>query len=55
MNGQPVMPHLRAWTDDSLRFTNVTDQTNEGRTSDAEFTTLASLLPLDHGAVAFAR
>jgi phosphoglycerol transferase MdoB-like AlkP superfamily enzyme len=31
----------------------VTDQTNEGRTSDAEFTTLVSLLPLDHGAVAF--
>src|SRR5439155_14822457 len=26
---------------------------NEGRTSDAEFTSLASLLPLEHGAVAF--
>ena len=38
---------------DSLRFTNVTDQTSEGRTSDAEFTTMTSLLPLDHGAVAF--
>ena len=47
------MPHLRRWTGDSLRFTNVTDQTSEGRTSDAEFTTLTSLLPLDHGAVAF--
>jgi lipoteichoic acid synthase len=53
VDGQDVMPHLRAWADDSLRFTNVTDQTNEGRTSDAEFTTLTSLLPLDHGAVAF--
>jgi phosphoglycerol transferase MdoB-like AlkP superfamily enzyme len=51
--GQEVMPHLRRWTGDSLRFTNVTDQTSEGRTSDAEFTTLTSLLPLDHGAVAF--
>jgi len=50
---QEVMPHLRRWTADSLRFTNVTDQTNEGRTSDAEFTTMTSLLPLDHGAVAF--
>jgi lipoteichoic acid synthase len=50
---QEVMPHLRRWTDDGLRFTNVTDQTSEGRTSDAEFTTMASLLPLDHGAVAF--
>jgi len=53
VNGQPVMPHLRQWIGDSLRFTNVTDQTSEGRTSDAEFTTMASLLPADHGAVAF--
>jgi lipoteichoic acid synthase len=50
---QDVMPHVRTWSGDSLRFTNVTDQTNEGRTSDAEFTALVSLLPLDHGAVAF--
>ena len=53
VDGQEVMPHLRRWTADSLRFTNVTDQTSEGRTSDAEFATLTSLLPLDHGAVAF--
>jgi lipoteichoic acid synthase len=51
--GQEVMPHLRRWAADGLRFTNVTDQTSEGRTSDAEFTTMTSLLPLDHGAVAF--
>jgi phosphoglycerol transferase MdoB-like AlkP superfamily enzyme len=51
--GQEVMPHLRRWADDSLRFTTVTDQTSEGRTSDAEFTTMTSLLPIDHGAVAF--
>src|SRR5207237_2194678 len=50
---QEVMPHLRRWSADTLRFTNVTDETNEGRTSDAEFTTMTSLLPLDHGAVAF--
>jgi lipoteichoic acid synthase len=53
VGGQEVMPHLRRWTSDSLRFTNVTDQTSEGRTSDAEFTTMTSLLPLYHGAVAF--
>lgn len=53
VDGQEVMPHLRRWTGDSLRFTNVTDQTSEGRTSDAEFSTLTSLLPLDHGAVVF--
>jgi lipoteichoic acid synthase len=53
VDGQKVMPHLRQWSSDSLRFTNVTDETGEGRTSDAEFTTMVSLLPLDHGAVAF--
>ena len=53
VGGQEVMPHLRRWIADSLRFTNVTDQTSEGRTSDAEFVSLVSLLPLDHGAVAF--
>ena len=53
VGGQDVMPHLRRWSDEALRFTNVTDQTSEGRTSDAEFTTLVSLLPADHGAAAF--
>jgi phosphoglycerol transferase MdoB-like AlkP superfamily enzyme len=53
VGNQEVMPHLRRWSADSLRFTDVTDQTGEGRTSDAEFTTMTSLLPLDHGAVAF--
>ena len=42
VGGQEVMPHLRRWTDDSLRFTNVTDQTSEGRTSDAEFASPAA-------------
>jgi lipoteichoic acid synthase len=53
VDGQEVMPHLRRWTADSLRFANMTDQTSEGRTSDAEFAAMTSLLPLDHGAVAF--
>jgi phosphoglycerol transferase MdoB-like AlkP superfamily enzyme len=53
VQGQEVMPHLRRWANDSLRFTQVTDQTSQGRTSDAEFTAMTSLLPLDHGAVAF--
>jgi len=53
VDGQPVMPHLRRWSDNGLRLTNVTDQTSEGRTSDAEFAALTSLLPLDHGAAAF--
>src|SRR6185295_2625623 len=53
VRGQDVMPHLRRWVADSLRFTNVTDETSEGRTSDAEFAAMTSLLPLDHGAAAF--
>ena len=53
VDGQEVMPHLRRWSADAMRFTNVTDETSEGRTSDAEFATMVSLLPLDHGAVAF--
>ena len=50
---QWVMPHLRAWRGDALRFADITDQTSEGRTSDAEFATMTSLLPIDHGAAAF--
>ena len=53
VGGQDVMPHLRRWHERALRFTNVTDQTSEGRTSDAEFAALVSLLPIDRGAVAF--
>jgi phosphoglycerol transferase MdoB-like AlkP superfamily enzyme len=53
VSGEEVMPHLRRWVDDGLRFTHVTDETSEGRTSDAEFAAFTSLLPLDHGAVAF--
>jgi len=51
--GEDVMPFLKAWTGQAIRFTNVTDQTSQGRTSDAEFTAMTSLLPLEHGAVAF--
>ncbi len=53
INGQEVTPNLNRWREEALSFSNVTDQTSEGRTSDAEFTALVSLLPLEHGAVAF--
>jgi lipoteichoic acid synthase len=51
--GEDVMPFLKHWSRDAIRFSNVTDQTNQGRTSDAEFMAMTSLLPLEHGAVAF--
>ncbi len=53
VGGQAVMPHLHGWSREALRFTDVSDQTSEGRTSDAEFVSLTSLLPTEHGAVAF--
>jgi len=53
VNGQAITPNLNRWRRRALWFSNATDQTSEGRTSDAEFATMISLLPLDHGAVAF--
>jgi phosphoglycerol transferase MdoB-like AlkP superfamily enzyme len=53
VNGQEITPNLNRWTRDALWFSHTTDQTSEGRSSDAEFITMTSLLPLEHGAVAF--
>lgn len=50
---QEITPTLNGWLKDSLWFSSVADQTGEGRTSDAEFVSLVSLLPIEHGAVAF--
>lgn len=54
INGQEVTPNLNRWWRDGLAFSSVTDQTAEGRTSDAEFSALTSLLPLERGSAAFA-
>jgi phosphoglycerol transferase MdoB-like AlkP superfamily enzyme len=53
IDGQEITPNLNRWRSDGLWLSHVTDQTNEGRTSDGEFASLVSLLPLEHGAVAF--
>ena len=45
------MPHLRRWSADSLRFTNVTDRRAKDDL-DAEFTTMTCYCRR-HGAVAF--
>src|SRR5206468_1797123 len=46
VGGQEVMPHLRRWTADSLRFTNVTDQIGWGL-NDRDF--LQQMVPrLEH-------
>jgi phosphoglycerol transferase MdoB-like AlkP superfamily enzyme len=53
VGGREVTPTLNALTTRSFTFTNVTDQTEEGRSSDAELATQVSLLPPDRGAAAF--
>lgn len=51
VNGQELTPHLNALKEETLFFPSFYHQTHEGRTSDAEFITLASLQPLKSGSV----
>ena len=53
VGGREVTPTLNSLTKRSFTFTNVTDQTREGRSSDSELATQVSLLPPDRGAAAF--
>ncbi|MFF2480832.1 LTA synthase family protein [Paenibacillus sp. NPDC058071] len=48
---QEVTPNLNKFISESYYFTNFFNQTSQGRTSDAEFTTLTSLYPLQSGSV----
>jgi len=50
---QLVMPNLTRWAAEGLWFTEVSDQTGHGRSSDAELITQTSLLALTDGAAAF--
>jgi len=53
IGGEEVTPNLNSLAGENLLFTNVTDQTEEGRSSDSELATQVSLLPPDRGAAAF--
>lgn len=55
INGREVMPNLNRLQRESLSFSQVFDQTDEGRTSDAEWLALTSLLPEPNGSAAFVR
>jgi phosphoglycerol transferase MdoB-like AlkP superfamily enzyme len=55
VRGVEVTPFLNALCGEALAFTEVFDQTGQGRSSDAEFEVLNSLHALDRGAVAFRR
>jgi lipoteichoic acid synthase len=47
------MPTLRRLRREGLWFSQILDQSGDGRTSDAEFMLATSLLPMDQGAAAF--
>ncbi|EIM06956.1 sulfatase [Planococcus antarcticus DSM 14505] len=51
VNEQELTPHLNALKEETLFFPSFYHQTHEGRTSDAEFSTLTSLYPLKSGSV----
>lgn len=51
VDGEPVMPFVRALRGRALSFTGVFDQTHEGRSSDADYLVMASQHPLPRGAV----
>lgn len=51
VGGQELTPNLNKLKDETLYFPNFHHQTHEGRTSDAEFLTLASMYPVKSGSV----
>lgn len=51
MGGEEVTPVLNKLASESLNFERYYHQTAQGRTSDAEFSTLCSLCPLNSGSV----
>jgi phosphoglycerol transferase MdoB-like AlkP superfamily enzyme len=53
IGGEEVTPFLNRWAEEALLFSNATDQTAQGRSSDAELLTQVSLRPPPAGAAAF--
>lgn len=51
VNNEEITPNLNEFVKGSFYFQNFYDQTNQGRTSDAEFTALNSLYPLASGSI----
>jgi phosphoglycerol transferase MdoB-like AlkP superfamily enzyme len=54
-NGQQITPFLNQLRDRALHYTALADESAQGMTSDSEYATLNSQLPLGQGAVAFLR
>lgn len=51
INGQEITPHLNQLMRESTSFSNFYQQIGRGNTSDAEFMSVAGLLPISQGAV----
>ncbi|MET3939713.1 lipoteichoic acid synthase [Paenibacillus sp. PvP094] len=51
VNGEEITPNLNKLIQNSIYFSNVFNQTANGRTSDAELLALASMYPISEGAV----
>lgn len=55
VKGEPVVPFLRSLAKRGLYFTNVFDDTHEGRSSDADYLAMASQHPSERDAISMAR
>ena len=55
VGGEPVMPFLRSLEARAFSFTNVFDQTHQGRSSDADYLVMASQHPFARDAVSMVR
>jgi len=53
VNGREVTPFLNRWREEALWFSNATDQSGDGRSSDSELLTQVSLLPVAGAAASF--
>ncbi len=53
IGGREVTPFLNRWRDEAIWFSNLTDQSLAGRSSDSELATQVSLLPSSEHAAAF--
>lgn len=53
INGQEITPTMNRMLKNSLYFTNIYEQVNQGTTSDAEFMTNTSIYPLRKGSTFF--
>lgn len=55
VGGEPVMPFLQELSRRGLAFTNVFDETHQGRSSDADYLVMGSQHPLERDAVSMVR